>query len=96
VPRPTTILIIGALIGIVIGFTANPVVNTEGHAVCALRSCNPCSPLTIIKECGTPTPTIRNFEHALAYLVVIPAILIGVMLAFRKYYLERKDFYVVR
>jgi hypothetical protein len=94
-PKSITILIMGAFVGIVIGFSANTVVDTEGHAVCALRSCDPCSPLTIIKECAAPAPTIRSFDHALAYLVAIPAILIAALLGFRKYYLQRRDFYLV-
>jgi hypothetical protein len=75
------------------------VVNTEAHGVCAMMSCEdlrPCAPLTIIKECGLPTATIRDFDHALIYLVMIPLLLVTAMFVFRKYYLKRKDFYVVR
>jgi hypothetical protein len=74
-------------------------VSTEGHPVCAMMPCEavrPCYLLTIIKDCGVPAPTIRSFETAFVYIIAIPAALLAAMFAFRKYYLQRKDFYVMR
>jgi hypothetical protein len=80
------------------GSGAIVIINAEGHGVCALMSCDetkPCYPLTIIKECGIPEPRIGSFADALMYIITLPIVLLVAMFVFRKYYLQRKDFYIV-
>jgi hypothetical protein len=92
--KPAVLLTTAALASIVIFSTVIIVVNTEGHGVSGMGG--KCSPLTIIKDCGIPTPTVRDFDAALIYLITIPLLQVSSMFIFRNYYLQRKDFYVVR
>ena len=81
-------------------FAGNIAGNMEmanAHGVCAMMSCTPsCAPFTIIKECGVPKPFFGNYYQVITTAVIISSILLAAFYYFRNYYLQRRDFYIVR
>ena len=90
-------LVIACAAFIVAGNMAVNMEMANAHGVCALMSCTPsCAPFTIIKECGVPKPFFDNYYQVITTAVIISSILLAAFYYFRSYYLQRRDFYVVR
>src|SRR2546426_9185005 len=88
-----TLLVSGfvAILTVSMGSAMLVIIETQAHS----PPFNPCSPLTIIKECGIPKPVLRTFEETIMPMIGIVAALVLAIFAFRMH-LRRKDFYEVR